>query len=147
MADPVTMMMVASTALTAGGAIMEGNAAKKSADFTAAQLDRNAIAAEASSQRLAAEERRKSEILQSRARAVAAAGGGTTTDIGVSEVLAQIDREGEYNALAALFEGKEQAAGLRGQAAGARFEGKVAKRAGQLKAVSTILSGGSKGYQ
>jgi hypothetical protein len=120
---------------------MQGRADQKSADFQAAQLDRNAIATEATSQRVAIEERRKATLMQSRARAVAAAGGGTTTDVGVADILAKIDAEGEFNALSALFEGSERATGMRTQATGKRFEGKAAKRAGVMKALSTVFTG------
>ena len=147
MADPVTMALVAGTAISAGGSLMEGSAAKKSADFQAGQMDRNAIAVEATSQRVAIEERRKAELMQSRARAVAAAGGGTTTGVGVGDILAKIGAEGEFNALSALFEGREKATGMRTQAAGARVSGKAAKKAGQLKALSTIMTGGAKAGQ
>jgi hypothetical protein len=136
--------MLAGTVMSAGGSIMQGKAAQASSEFQAGQLDRNALAAEASSQRVAIEDRRKAEVLQSRARAVAAAGGGVTTDVGVSDVLAKIEEAGEYNALASLFEGREQAAGLRTKAAATRFEGKAAKKAGQIQALSTIMSGGAK---
>lgn len=141
MAGAAIPLLVAGTALSAGGALMGGQAAKKAADFQAAQLDRNAIAVEASSQRAAIEERRKATLMQSRARAVAAAEGGTTTDIGVADVLAKIEAEGEFNALSALFEGREKAAGVRTQAAGRRLEGKAAKTAGLLKGISTVMTG------
>ncbi len=143
MADPVTMALVAGTVMSAGGSLMEGSAAKKSADFQAAQMDRNALSVEATSQRVAIEERRKAELVKSRARAVAAAGGGTTTDVGITDLLSKIDAEGEFNALSALFEGREKATGMRTQAAGARVSGKAAKKAGQMKALSTALTGGS----
>ncbi len=144
MADPVTMLLVAGTAMTAGGSIMEGNAAEKSSRFTAQQLERNADTEIASSQREAIEERRRTEIMESRVRAVAAAGGGTSTGAGVTEILAKIDNEGEYNALAALYEGRERASGLRAQAAGARVEGKIAKKAGRIRGIGSVLSMGSK---
>ena len=144
MGAAVVPLLIGGTLLSAGGSLMEGIAAEKSAKFAATQMDRNALAAEATSQRQAIEERRKSEVLQSRARAVAAAGGGTTTDIGVSDILAKIDAAGEFNALASLFEGSEQAAGLRTKAAATRFEGKAAKKAGKIKALSTTMSGGAK---
>jgi hypothetical protein len=139
--------LIGSTVLSAGGQIMQGNAAAKSAKFSAKQMDRNAIAAEAESQRAAIEERRKSDVLQSRARAVAAAGGGTTTGIGVQDVIADIENIGEYNALSALFEGSTQAQGLRTQADATRYEGKQAKRASRIGALSTVLSGGAKAYE
>lgn len=146
MADPVTAALVAGTAITAGGTLMQGQAAKEAAAFESAQMERNAQIEAAASQRQAIEDRRQAELQMSRARAVAAASGGTATDIGVTEIMSRIDREGEFNALTSLYSGKESAIGLQQQAAGARFQGKAASKASKIQAVGTVLSGGAKAF-
>ena len=143
--DKMTVpLQVGGTLMSAFGSLSQGKSAQRSHEFTAAQLDRNALAAEATSQREAIEERRKAELMKSRARAVAAAGGGTASDVGVMDIMAKMEREGEYNALTALFEGSEQAAGLRTGAMAERFTGAAKKKAGKIKAVSTLFSGAMK---
>jgi hypothetical protein len=83
---------------------------------------------------------KEGEIIESRARAVMAAGGGVTTDPGATEQLAKIKAASEYNVLSALYEGKTEA-GI------ARYEGKVKKKAGRTRALSTILTGGAEMFK
>ena len=139
-----TGLQVAGTLFSGAGQLSQGRAEQRAANLRARQLDREAIAAEAASQREAIEERRQARLLQSRARAVAAAGGGTTTDVGVTEILSRIEREGEFNALSALFEGSEKAAGFRAGAASERYQGKLARQQSRIQALNTFISGGSK---
>ena len=137
-------LQIAGTLFSAAGQLSQGRAAQQAANLRARQLDREAIAAEAASQREAIEERRQARLLQSRARAVAAAGGGTTTDVGVTDILSRIEREGEFNALSALFAGSEKAAGFRAGAATERYQGKLARQQSRIQALNTFISGASK---
>lgn len=136
-ADPVK---IAGSMFSAYGALEEGKGIAGAKNFEAAQVRKNANAVEAESQRAAIDERRKNEIRLSRAMAVAAAGGADTTDVGITNLMAEIDREGEYNALNALFTGKKQAGALRTRADVAVFEGKQAKAASRIKAVTSMFS-------
>lgn len=131
--------------ISVAGSMQQGAAAEQSAEFDSQQLNRNALAAEASSQREAIEERRRGQIAESRARAVAVASGTTSTDVGVSDLISKIGAESEYNALAALYEGKQKAQSLRVGGEAAMFEGGVAKQAAKTKAVGTVMSAFSKG--
>src|SRR4051812_33081523 len=96
--DPVTMtaLTVASAALAAGGTIMGGQAAKKSADFTAAQEDQAAQESRAASQRDALEKGRQTGLVLSKLQARAAASGGGAADPGVLTIAGNIAGRGEY---------------------------------------------------
>ena len=122
----------AGTMLSAAGSLAEGKAADQSAKFKAkTQM--------ATGTRKAAESKRAGDIVASNARAQMAAGGGSASDAGSIETLGKIKSEAEYNALADMYEAKTDASI-------SRYEGKVAKKASRMKALSTVLSGGSKAY-
>lgn len=141
--DPVTATVIAigGSVLSGLGQIQAGKAANNSAKFQAAQLEQQAGQEKATSQRVAIEERRRSDIAISDATAAAAASGGGATDPTVLNIQGGLAEQGEYNALSALFQGDDRAAGLKLQAASARSQGKQAKRAGLIGGASTILSG------
>ena len=123
----------ASTLLSAGGQAKEGSAAQSSKEFEA--KTRTAAAS-----RKAYMAGKEGDIIESRARAVMAAGGGSASDPGAIEQLAKIKSASEYNVLSALYEGETESDIL-------KYEGKVKKKAGRTKALSTILSGGAKAYE
>ena len=157
MSDPVTATLVAGTALNAGGKLAAGSAAadagrsqEKAAKFEAKQMRQQAGQERASSQRQAEQDRRKGRLTASRALAVAAASGGGASDTTVVEKIADIEAEGELNALAALFEGEERARTLETGAQVRRFEGRSERAAGDSRAIagfvgatSTVLSDAS----
>lgn len=132
-----TALTVGSTLLSTVGAIQSGNAANAAAQFEAKQMDQRALAEQAASQREANEERRQKELVLSRARAVgAASGGGVDYDL-----MGDIEEEGEFRALTAMWGGDERAAGLRMQADSRRVEGQSRKRASRIQAGATLLGG------
>lgn len=118
------------------GGMKESKAVQGSKLYQSEQLSQNADQVEAASQKKAEEERRQAELAVSRARAVAAAGGTTTTDVGIMNELAKIDREGEYNALTALYEGRAVASTMRGQSRALALEAK------QSESIYTTLFSG-----
>lgn len=139
MAEMMKFAPMVGSALQVAGAVSGGLNAKAAADSQAAQLDAAANTAQASSQRAASEQRRKARLGVSRALAVAGGGAG---DIGVQNLMADIAGEGEYRALAALFDGSDRAAGLRDQANVKRWEVKQARTAGYIGGISSALSSG-----
>lgn len=130
--------MAAATALQAGSSIAAGNAARREGNFKAAQLDQAAGQERATAQRQAIEETRKADLATSRAEAVAGASG--TGGKGITDIIGGIQGQGEYNALTALFNGEEQARGMELQGATARMQGRAARKAGVMTAVTTIAS-------
>jgi hypothetical protein len=134
--------MVGGTAIGAGSAISEGITTQKAKDYEAAQLFQAAKAMQAKGTRASADQRRKGEIIQSNARAAMAGSGGVTSDAGAIEQLGEIKQATDYNALAAIYEAETKAQGLRARGKAALYEGKAAKKAGQRKALGTLLTGG-----
>lgn len=146
MADPITIMMIGSTVLSASGGMQEGEAANEASKRDAAQLRDNANAAQARGTREAAEEARIKRKNISDAEAQMAGMGGITTDAGAVETLAKIEEVGEYNALSALYDADVEASGLRSQARVVRAKGRAAVSASRTKALSTIIQGGTQAY-
>ena len=136
----------AGPALKAGGTILGASSQAKTLKKEAAGLDRQAGLERASSQREAIEERRQSRLVQSRGLAVAAASGAGADDPTVVNLLANLEGEGEYRALTALYEGNERAIGMEDQARARRKEAKNIKTAGIINAASTMLGAGSSMY-
>ena len=90
--------------------------------------------------REAAEERRKKEFIYSRALVVAAASGGGTADQGMVALFGDLNAEGEYRILSALYAGQNEAEGLLFRAESARREGKAAIEASRVSAVTSGIS-------
>lgn len=131
----------ASRAATSAANQMEANA--REAEYAAGQ-------AKASSQRKSAEELRQNRRLQSRQIALAAASGASTSEKNIADLIADTAAEGSYASSVALYEGElradsllNEAIGLRNKAAMTRFEGKQARRAGNIGAISSLLSTGA----
>lgn len=137
-----TILGVVGGVVKAGAEISGANAQAKDLNSQATQLDARAGAVRASSQRSAIDQRRQARLTNSRALAVAAASGGSATDPTVVNIIANTEGEGEYRALTDLYNGNEQGISYEQQAAARRTEAKNIKKAGKLKAFSTVLSTG-----
>lgn len=137
----------ASTVLGVAGTIQQGSNQQKLLDYQATQRDEEAKAAQAEAQRESLIERRKAKNLMSRARAVAGASGAGSSDPTVTNILTDIETQGEVNALNALHSGNAQARGLRSGAAMARNEASAARTASYMDAASTGLGGATSWYE
>jgi hypothetical protein len=138
-------LMVASTTLSAVGQIQQGKQAQKMADYKADQLEQQAGQTRAVAQRKSSALRRQAALAESRTLAVAAASGAGAADKTVMDIMSGIYEQGELNAQAAIYEGEERARGMEMSAAGARIEGKQAKRAGYIGAAGTIMGSAAQG--
>ena len=143
MADPVTLLAIGSTALSSGGALLEGSAKAKAAEFSAAQLERKAKMSKALATRRVQGIKEQGKKFLSDARTAMVASGGVSTDAGALEGLGDIEEKIDYNILSAIFEGDLEAQGMQNQASAARYGGRMAKRAGLIKGFSTALGGAS----
>lgn len=121
-------------------ALGEGEAANSFAKIKAKQLNRQAIADKAESVQVAKHERKKATLLASRVTALAASSGAGVSSPDIQNSLSDIDEQGEYNALAALYSGESSAQSKRYAASVARAEGKFARKQSYLKAGATIMS-------
>lgn len=161
MADPITATIaVASTALSAMSSIQQGNAADANARSQQNMLNAQALQSEmkateerAMAQQRAKESRRQAVLKSSRAQAISAASGGGSFDPSIINLMGDIAAEGEYNAGIDMWQGESAAQDLeygaeldRYQGREARKAGKAAKRAGFMKAATTVLKGGSSLY-
>lgn len=147
-----TLLSASSQLAQARASGAAGEAIRKAKEFEAGQMTVRAGQARAVSQREAAEARRKGRFIQSALQARAAASGAGATDPTVAKLAGDIAAEAELRSLTALFGGEEQARLLESGAAVRRFEGeqavragKIARRAGFMKAGATLLGGFGRG--
>ncbi len=156
MADPITMMMVASTAMTAVGAIQQGKAAEAQAKAQDQANQYNArvkeiqagVEREAAGRREEQQRRQARQVLGQQRAGLAQAGigmMGSALDIAEESATAA-----ELDALTIRYEGEMAAKGLLYDAEAEKFEGRAnlaaganAKKASYLKTGSAILSGGT----
>jgi hypothetical protein len=132
-------LVAAGTAVGAYGQIQQGRAEAKAAGAEASQMEQRALSVRAASQRKAMEETRQGRLAESRAQALAAksgSGGPTVVDI-----VSDLAKEGAYRHAVALYEGESGARGLEYGAGIRRYQGKLARRAGYMGALSTALMG------
>jgi hypothetical protein len=120
-----------------------GKQAQLNADFEAAQYEKQANAELAVSQQDAVRARRESRYLQSRAQAVAAASGAGATDPTVVNLIGDLEEEGEYNALTALYNGSQRAEAARSGATITRQRGKAYRNAAKTNSFATVIDGAS----
>ena len=132
--------------IAAGGTLLQGAQAKQQGDAEAVQLNYIAGQSRAASQREAAERRRSSRYAQSRVQALAAASGAGASDPTVVNLISELAGEGEYGALAAMYEGEDRAGGLELAGRASRRQGDAAMSASVVQAGSTLLGGASSWY-
>lgn len=147
MGDPLSIALtVGSTVLSAVGQRNAGIAANQEANYRAQQAEIQAGQERASSQRAMIEELRQMRLVQSKAQSAAAASGAGALDPSVIDIMGDLETEGRYRANVKRYEGEDRARDLENSAVLARYEGKNAKKAGNLKAISTLASGASSMY-
>jgi hypothetical protein len=138
----IEVIAYAAMAAKAMGTIAQGNFAAESAKNQSRQLKAMALREEAMSQREAIEERRAARLLASNARAAfGASGAGVDGDPTVDKILGEIETRGEYNALVAMYEGTMRARQQRFEADTVREEGRSAKKAAYLSAITDLGAG------
>lgn len=123
--------------------VSEGNTQEKIAAMQAKQQREQGLADMAEAQQVASQERKRADFLKSRATALAAASGTSVDSPDVSNAISDIDAQGQYNALAALYSGKTSARSKNYAAAITEAGGKSAKKASRTRAASTVLDTGN----
>ena len=132
----------ATTVVGAYSSIQQGKAQEANQKLIALQQEREANETQVEAQRQAQQERKRAKYVRSRAIAVAGASGAGVSDPTVSDILSDIDTEGEMNALNALWSGDATASSLRAGAGARRRSGRAASTAGYTSAATTALRGG-----
>lgn len=133
---------LATTAVQGYNQLEQGKAAKSASDAVAIQQEREGKAAQAEAQREALNERKKANYAASRALAVSAASGAGVAD----DAIADLQAEGDYRVLSALYSGDTDAELANFAAGASRREGSARKRGAYMNAGSTILGGASDFY-
>lgn len=131
--------MAAAGGLSAKSAHDQGQAQNRAASKQAEMARQKGVQETALAYDRARTERSNADTFQSDLIAKAAAFGGGTTDNAVLNMLTDADAQGEYNALTQIFEGQSRQKDLNYQADLTQFEGRSARRAGNMKAFSTVL--------
>lgn len=134
-------LSAASTVVGFMGAQQAAAAAEADANFRAKQMEQRANEERAVGQRNMFEQRRKADLAQSTLRARAAAATGDTTDTGVLNLDAGIEREGEYRALTEFYKGENSGRGYEDAAAGTRASGKARADGYRIRGIGTLLEG------
>lgn len=132
--------LAVSTAVTVKGQQDAKKAAKADAQFMAGQQMDAAGRSRAIGQRQAIEERRQARLVESALQARAGGGGADPT---VVKLASDIAGEGEYRALAALYEGESGALSLENQAQAGLRSASARSRAYDYQTAGTILNTGS----
>lgn len=154
MAVMAVPLMVMGTAMSVMSSFQAADAAEKAGKAQQAAADRQAVLQKqaagqekASAQRAAIAEKKKADLVTSSARAIAAAGGGDLADPGLVKVIGDIDAEGEYRKLAALYQGNQRAYDLERGAEFSTYGGQVARFSGKQQAKAYRMQGIATGLQ
>ncbi|CAN7453525.1 hypothetical protein [Mesorhizobium sp. LjRoot246] len=139
----LALLGLAGTALSAGGALVEGQQSKQMADYQAKAYGQQARAEAQSAAFEQSQERHKQDLLQSQARAQAGASGVGITG-SPTEVLAANARQGQLDLDAIQYGSKLRQNNLNTQAALSRFSGKQAVTASIFNAGNALVGGLSK---
>lgn len=136
---------IAGTALSAYGAIQQGQAAKSAGRYN--EIVQKQQADQAMN---IAGQKASNESVKTRQRVAAARAGaiqnGFETDGSVGDILRTVETQGALEGLTAMWEGGVRAQGLRSSAELSRASGDNAETAGYIGAGSSLLSGFSKMY-
>lgn len=118
----------------------QGQQASRAASIQAEQMRQKASADMGIAQRRAIEERRQAGLVSSSALARSAGFGGGYADPTTQSIIGDITERGEYNALSQLYSGKSAyQTGMYG-ADVADWQGKNARRAGNIGAFTSVLT-------
>lgn len=136
--------MLASTAVSAIGAIRQGNQAAAVGEYQSQQAAADAEAARGEAAVQAAQIRKAGQRQKSSAIA-AQAGAGVAVDTGTAELInTEIVQGAEQDALTAILSGNTRGRQLKAQGDMSKIAGNNAKTAGYLNATSTALGAGAK---
>ena len=142
MAAAMIPLLIGGTALSAYGNIQQGKANKKAHDYNATMLRQNAAVEEQQGgAREEAQRRAARKVIGSQAAAIAQ--GGTGTGGSAADIMQQSATNAELDSLMIRYESNLKATGMKNQAAGENYAGKVAKQAGYYGAIGSVLSGAS----
>jgi hypothetical protein len=118
-----------------------GRAAAANARVAAHYDDVDANNTQIAAQQIASQDRKQARYLRSKALARAGASGAGAHDAQVTDILSGIDKEGEMNALNALWSGDMEARALKAHARATRTNGQAAQAAYQQQGITAFAKG------
>lgn len=141
MADPITagILLVVGAGLSAASSIMQGNQAKAQADAQAELLDTQAQQTRLNTVRKEALVRRQGARQRGAARAAIGATGLLTSG-STLDALVEDKGANELDALTVRYDGLLSAYNISSQAELTRYQGRAAKKAGYIGALTTVAS-------
>jgi hypothetical protein len=145
MAAAIPFIMMAGAAISAIGAIKQGQAAKAAADFNATVNQQNAGIARQEARDLAQQHDRETYQRLGAIRAAQGHAGGTNEG-SVLDVLADTASQSELERQQIMYRGELKARGYLNTATLDTFQGETAKDASYMKAGSELLGGASRAY-
>jgi hypothetical protein len=144
MCDPTTAgLMIGSTAMSATGSVMQGNATRNASYAQAAQEDAQALSVQQQGYQQAKRIRTQGASNESSATASLAASGVNVASGTANDVRTKIVQNSEQDALNTILSSDTKATSLRTQATLDRSSGDDAARAGQIGALTSVLRGAS----
>lgn len=129
-----TVISVSGQMAQAKAAEATGRALQVSEQYKAAQLDQAAGQETSAAQRKRDDETHRAQLLASRALAVAGKGGGGVSDPTVMNLIADLEGEGAYRGMVAIYDGEERARQLRQGADTSRYQGEIYAAGGKDRA-------------
>lgn len=145
MAPIALASMAIGSTISAVGAIQQGQAANKAAQYNASVMEQDARRAQDEAATRAGETARRTRQALAATRAGAAENGFALSG-SIDDLLGQTERQGNLDALTAVYEGRVRSDSLRSQANITRFEGKNAQRAGYTRALGSLFSAAGSTY-
>jgi hypothetical protein len=143
MCEPTTMLLVAGTAMSAMGAIKQGENAAAMGNYQNAQAQADGEAAQGEAL-VQARQIREAGKRQKSAATAASAASGFNVDDGTAELINnQIDQGAEQDALTTILAGKSRRSQLNAQGQMAAMQGENARSAGYISAIGSGLSAAS----
>lgn len=146
MCEPMTVMAVAGTLMTAYGSIEQGKAQNDVAQYNAKLAEVSATDAEQRGGVAADQQRARVRQILGTQRAMMGASGVVAGEGTQGQVLDQTSVLGELDARQIEVNAQREAWGMRSQAAGARLQGSLQERAGLLGGIGSLITGGAQAY-
>ena len=144
MCDPTTAgLMIGSTAMSASGSVMQGNATRNASYAQAAQEEQQANSVQAQGYQQAKRIRTQGASTEAAANAAMSASGVDVSQGTARDVRTKIVQNSEQDALNTILSADTKATSLRTQAGLDRSSGDDAARAGVFGAIGSVLRGGA----
>ncbi len=146
MAMAIPFIMAAGAVMSAIGAIQQGQAAKKAADYNSAIATQNSAIARQNAADKAHQADRETYLRLGSIRANQGASGGAAGEGSVLDVIGDVAAQSELEKQHIIYQGELQARGFQNESTLDTFAGETQQNTSYWKAGGELLSGASKTY-